>query len=902
MLALLGCTLAVISAPLAHASPISTNFVSQATNRGSNSRAGWYGDQPALSPKTVASNRFGQLFDTHIVGQVYAQPLVASGVLIVATEQNWIYGLNPSTGAIEWSRQIAQPFYNVQAWTYGGLVCTDLTPYVGVTSTPTVDPTTGIVYLMNMEQDVSGAPSYWMQAINPLTGASEPNFPVEVSGTAQNDPSLSFNAMEEIQRPGLLLLNGRVYAAFGSHCDDGQWHGFVVGVNTTGSISTIWTDVTGHNKGGGIWQSGGGLVQYGNDIVLTSGNGDNSPVGPLPGTSPPASLGESVVELSVSPTGTLTPVDFFSPYNTAFLDANDLDFGSGAPVVLPSSFGTRIDPHVILQESKEGYVYLLNAAALGGVSNGPNGGDDTLATVGPYGGVWATPAVYPTPTGGYVYIPTATGGTGSLGNAGQGNFDVYRESSLGATPTLQEVATAGNAKTGSTPFGFGTSSPVVTSNQMKPGTGVVWTIRNADGQGDDATLQAYNATPHGRWLTLLNQWPVGVANKFTSPGVWGNKIYVPTKNGQLFGFGIRHAPTLSGPSVNFSATIVGTTSLVKTVRVTAHQALTITGVTIPTNANSGAGAVTAQFKLRSISPRISTSGLHLRAGQSEKISLEFTPRGSPGAVLGVLQVNYTTGELQLPLTGLAQSPKAVLYGSTTSLNFEGVTVATTSTLRMTFTNFGHRPLIWGPTTLPSNGFTISNVPVSGTQLDPMRSITLLVSYSPGSATAETNSTFSLSTADTKHPTIWPVALSAFGAEPANLVLRTSSGGPSVDFAPTQVGATSLASFTIDNIGGSTATISNSLPPSSPMYQFEESIPSGDQIGAGQSLTVNAIFQPSSAGNNTSTWQLETNSPNQSTFNINFQSVATGSGYALGAVSSTSGWSANGSCQLSTNEI
>ena len=97
--------------------------------------------------------------------------------------------------------------------------------------------------------------------------------------------------------------------------------------------------------GGGIWQSGGGLVSDGpGTFLLTTGNGIQpgaTPGGTIPGDTPPASLGETVVRLNVQPNGSLKAVDFFAPYDAPALDTNDLDFGSGSPVALPASTSGR---------------------------------------------------------------------------------------------------------------------------------------------------------------------------------------------------------------------------------------------------------------------------------------------------------------------------------------------------------------------------------------------------------------------------------------------------------------------------------------------------------------------------------------------------------------------------------
>ena len=86
-----------------------TNKVTYAAD---DKRTGWYANQPLLDPATVGGSGFGSLFDTPVIGQVYAQPLVSNGVLLVATEANWICGLDPFSGTVLWSRNLG-PAWNV---------------------------------------------------------------------------------------------------------------------------------------------------------------------------------------------------------------------------------------------------------------------------------------------------------------------------------------------------------------------------------------------------------------------------------------------------------------------------------------------------------------------------------------------------------------------------------------------------------------------------------------------------------------------------------------------------------------------------------------------------------------------------------------------------------------------
>ena len=302
-------------------------------------RTGWDRHEPALSPSAVASSQFGQVFSTSVNGQVYAQPLVIGSTVIVTTENDWVYGLNAATGAIEWSTSLGTP------WAIPN--CTDLTPNIGITSTPVYDPTTGLVYVMALVKTTYL--SWHLFGINVQTGVITLNR--GISGHPSNDSDITFNARDEGQRAGLLLLHGWVYASFASHCDNSPWVGYVAGVNVAGhKKSTLWTDEAGvTDDEAGIWQGGGGLLSDGpGRIFVTSGNGISPPPGP--GDAPPGQLAESVIRLAQQPNGTLVAQDFFSPANAPTLDNGDLDFGSGGPVGFP--VGTTAYPHILARPAR----------------------------------------------------------------------------------------------------------------------------------------------------------------------------------------------------------------------------------------------------------------------------------------------------------------------------------------------------------------------------------------------------------------------------------------------------------------------------------------------------------------------------------------------------------------------
>ena len=217
-------------------------------------RAGWYSNRPGLSPSVVSRSAFSQQFSTAVTGCVDAQPLVCGNTVLVATRSDWIYGLDPVTGAIKRSRLVGAP-WNASDFND----CADIFPVVGITSTPVINDATDIAYFTSkMYVPGSSGPPVWKtHAVAVSTGAEQAGFPVTLEGHAANDPGRVFAPVHENQRTGLLLLDGVVYAAFGSVRDITPFQGRVIGLSTAGALTCRWVDRTGAaNSGGGIWVSG----------------------------------------------------------------------------------------------------------------------------------------------------------------------------------------------------------------------------------------------------------------------------------------------------------------------------------------------------------------------------------------------------------------------------------------------------------------------------------------------------------------------------------------------------------------------------------------------------------------------------------------------------------------------
>ena len=762
-------------------------------------RTGWDPNEPNLSPSSVGASDFGQLFSTPVDGQVYAQPVSVGGTLVIGTENNKIYGMNPVTGTVKWSRSVGP------AWPASTIGCGDLVPNIGITATPVYDPASKSLYFTSKVNDGASAdtPHWYMHAIDPATGVERTGWPVVIQGTPTNNPGRPFNPKTAMQRPGLLLLGGVIYAGFASHCDYGPYVGYVIGVKTTTpAVSTIWATETGSSTAeAGIWQSGGGLVSDGaGQIIFATGNG-LSPA-PGPGKTPSTNLAESVVRVAVGTDGSLTAKDYFSPANNTGLDTNDSDLGSGGPLAIPDGFGTAAHPHLLIQIGKDGRLFVLDRDNLGGTAQGPGGTDAVLSTAGPYAGVWGHPAFYGGTDGGYVYTVE--------------NGSYLRASKIGANaggiPTLTSAGTSADT------FGYTSGSPVVTSNGTAAGSGLVWVERVTGPSGGSGQLRAYNAVPQNGRLNLVYSVSIGQGSKFAVPATDNGRVYVGTRDGHVLGFGRPAASALTAAPVNFGSTAVGST-VSKTLTVTATKALTVTGVdtAAPFTASIPGGTAT------------------LAAGATLTVPVTFTPTVA-GAASGTATFTTSAGTVGFDLNGVGT--QAGLSASPASLAFGTIPTGANKTLSATITNTGTTTATITAVTPATGAFTSPSLPAVGSTIPAGGSVAISVKYAPTEAGTATSS----------------VKLTgSTGAVTVALTGTSVSGAPRLTIAPsplafgaTLLGTTASSTFTISNSGNTSLTITKAAPP---VGEFNTTTPvaEGQQIVPGDTVQQKITYTPTGAG-------------------------------------------------------
>jgi hypothetical protein len=817
------------------------NAITQAADE---TRAGWFPDQPALDPAIVGGGNFKRMWKTQLqLGlsqQVMAQPLVVGGLVLVVTEANNVYLVDALTGVVVTSRNLGPPFDAT------ALGCGDISPTVGITGTPVVDATTNTAYLYSK----SSTGDLTLHAVSTADLSESPGFPVTITGPAQNDPSATFQSTYQLQRPGLLLMNGVVYAGFGAHCDIGPYRGWIVGVTTAGVIRTMFATAANTpnvTRGNGIWMSGAGLVSDGpGQILFSTGNGYGNPyASPLLGNAPPGDLENVVARVVLQPDGSLKTTDFFAPSDALALSHGDLDFGSGGVVALPPQFGTATIPHLACIAGKAGTFYLLDRDNLGGFQQGPT---DGLAALSLGGGSWSRPGVWPG-DGGYIYV-TVNGGTGSSGYALQ---VLKYGTDAGGNPTVTAVGKAPDN------VGVNSGSPIVTSNGLASGSALVWMTAQT------AELRVYDAVPVNGVLNIRFRDGFGAQSKYTTIGIGGGAAYIGTADGYLVGYSAG-TPSVSGTALAFGAVVVGQKETL-TATITARQNVTVDAL------SSSNGAFV---------PGAPSSPLPaaLTAGQSLTVPVTFTP-SSATSYLATLSVttSSTPGALTMTGSGLASGPQLAV--SPGSLDFGSIPTGTSEPMSLLLGNSGTSPLTILSITTPVQPFSITDAPVNGTMLAPGVPTSVTVAFAPSSTGAFASSL--LIHTDGGDAT---VLLTGLAAGPAYLVIAPMEN----DFGAVPTGTSRTMSFVLQNNGGIDLTISKSKPPALGAFVAQTSLPEGSSIAAGEAVIETVTFASNAVGFLSDVWEITGNDStglHSVTFTANSTSIMSRTGWVATA-SATAG--------------
>jgi outer membrane protein assembly factor BamB len=486
------------------------------TSKNDAGRTGQNLTESVITPANVNSSTFGLLHNLSVDGKVDAQPLYLSGltiqsashdVLFAATESDSVYAFDADTGAPLWHLALLPADETLS----DDHDCDQLTPNIGITSTPVIDRSAGphgALYVVAMSKDKSGAYHQRLHALDVTTGAELFSGPVDINATysAPGIAPITFAPGQHAERAALLLSKGVLYTTWTSHCDVPPYSAWIISYDQHTLAQSGVLNIGPHSsRGPAIWMSGGGPgADSAGNIYFLSANGAFESSLDANGFPSGQDYGNSFLKLSASG-AKLSVVDYFALWNTTADSAIDMDLGSGGAMLLPDltdSGGTV--RHLVVGAGKDGTVYVVNRDSMGKFNPNTNNIWQQLTYV-LRGGVFSTPAYF----NGTVYYADINGTLKAF---------TITNAMLGATPTSQSM----------TQFPYPGASPAISANGTA--NGIVWVHENSA----VAVLHAYDASNLTHELYNSNQAGnrdhFGAGNKFITPTIADGKVFVGTQN------------------------------------------------------------------------------------------------------------------------------------------------------------------------------------------------------------------------------------------------------------------------------------------------------------------------------------------------------------------------------------
>ncbi len=503
-----------------------------------NARTGLNPTETLLTPATVSSANFARLFTAPVDGYIYAEPLylsaqnidgVTRNVVFIATEYDSIYAFDADTFTPD-ANGNDTPLWHTALLNPGETPLpvapsAGIAPWIGITSTPVIDPATHTLYAVATYSGGNGR-GHRLYALDTSTGALKFGAPTDITACVNSTAPDAVNGQicvnpGDLSRASLLLANNTIYIGFGA-----QKHGWILSYDATSlQQKQIFNlspnaDGTGDYAGaGGIWGAGGGPAadSSGDLFVITS----DGPFGLFNGEQ---SWGDSILHLDPN----LNVLDSFTASDQAYLNCKDLDIGSATALLLQDSSGSYL-----LTGGKSGKSYLLDRAHLGGYHPGDSGALQTywfspaLAHTGTCtdsnnnlltgmndnpAAIFATPAAF----NGFLYSAAQSAplkqfriSGGAITDTGNHSPETWGANSFGATAFVS----ANNSSSGIV-WVLDNEAPIQNPGQLPPAHAI---LRAYDAANVSTELYNSAANPD-------DAGPLGL--KFTSPIVANGKVFV----------------------------------------------------------------------------------------------------------------------------------------------------------------------------------------------------------------------------------------------------------------------------------------------------------------------------------------------------------------------------------------
>ncbi|HET7209617.1 MAG TPA: pyrrolo-quinoline quinone [Terriglobales bacterium] len=488
-------------------------------------RTGLYSSEGTLTPANVNSAGFGKVGFFAVDGKVDAQPLLLSkltlgnqgahDVLYVVTEHDSAYAFDANSGATLWKVSLLgageSPSDN-----HG---CGQITPEIGITSTPVIDRAHNVIYMVAMSKDGSGNYFQRLHALNLTNGTELFGGPVSIAasfpgnGPNSSGGKLTFNPGQYAERAGLLLMNGVLYTAWTSHCDIQPYNGWIIAFNALSLGQTSVLNLTPNGVEGSIWMSGTApAADSSGNIYFLDANGTFDTRLNASGFPALGDFGNAF--LKISTTNGLAVNDYFATSDTVAQSNADNDLGSGGALVLPDMNDSSGQvKHLAVGAGKDGNIYVVDRDNMGKFDATTNHDYQTVSGV-LAAAVFSMPAYF----NGTIYYA-------AIGDA------------LKAFTFTNALLSTSSASQSRNNFPYPGATPAVSAKGAS--NAIVWAHEN----NNPAVLHAYDATNLARELYNSNQAgsrdQFGPGNKFITPMIANGRVYVGTTNGVAV-FGLLH--------------------------------------------------------------------------------------------------------------------------------------------------------------------------------------------------------------------------------------------------------------------------------------------------------------------------------------------------------------------------
>ncbi|HEY1456314.1 MAG TPA: PQQ-binding-like beta-propeller repeat protein [Candidatus Dormibacteraeota bacterium] len=264
-------------------------------------------------------------------GQVYAEPLVSNGIVYAATLSGTVYAINQADGTVAWSKNVGTPSAQPSN------TCGNVSP-LGILGTPVIDTAAGRIYV---SENLDADKAWHVFAIDLTTHA------VVMNTTIPSNTGSGIDWTIQQQRGALALANGYVYVPLGGRAGDcGSYHGWVIGVPTSGATSVVHYETP--STASGVWAAGGVLIDDATgNVLFATGNAI-----PCSG----AVNSDSIIRTAP---GLGAATSFFQPNDWSnHWCGTDTDLGSATPVLISSNLA--------FTSGKYGQGFLLDPTNLGG--------------------------------------------------------------------------------------------------------------------------------------------------------------------------------------------------------------------------------------------------------------------------------------------------------------------------------------------------------------------------------------------------------------------------------------------------------------------------------------------------------------------------------------------------------